>query len=213
MFSRGSRDYEGTGIGLALVRKAVQRMGGKVGVESEDGKGSRFWIELASGEMKTSAASAPTLAAGSGTGTVLYVEDEASDVLFMERAFAKKDLAENLRVVGTGGAAVAYLSGSGQYADRQKYPLPAVVLLDLNLPQISGFEVLEWIRNHSDYRHLPVVIFSSSTREDDRLKAEQLGANEVVAKPNSGLDFGKVVEGLQVQWLTEVDRPRSDWSL
>jgi CheY-like chemotaxis protein len=73
--------------------------------------------------------------------------------------------------------------------------VPAVVLLDLNLPQVSGFGVLEWIRNHPDFAKLPVVVFSSSTREDDRVKRELgLGANEFVAKPSSGLKFGEVVE-------------------
>jgi CheY-like chemotaxis protein len=61
--------------------------------------------------------------------------------------------------------------------------------------------VLEWIRNHPDYARLPVLVFSSSTREDDRTKALELGADEFVAKPNSGLKFGEVVEGLKERWL------------
>lgn len=195
MFARGSKDYEGTGIGLALVRKVVQRMGGRVGVESEAGKGSRFWIELGRGEAKPVFAPA-TAQQPAGNGAVLYVEDEESDAMFMERAFAEKGLGEKLRVVGTGRAAIDYLSGSGEFADREKYPVPALVLLDLNLPQVSGFGVLEWIRNHPDYARLPVVVFSSSTREDDRTKARELGANHFVAKPSSGLEFGKVVDGL-----------------
>ena len=204
MFSRGSKEYEGTGIGLALVRKVVQRMGGKVGVESEEGKGSRFWIELRPwrGEagLRSSYGTARR-AETAGEGTVLYVEDEESDAMFMERAFAEKGLGEKLRLVGTGRAAIDYLSGSGEFADREKYPVPSVVLLDLNLPQVSGFGVLEWIRNHPDYARLPVVVFSSSTREDDRVKARELGADEFVAKPSSGLKFGEVVEGLQEKWV------------
>jgi CheY-like chemotaxis protein len=76
-----------------------------------------------------------------------------------------------------------------------------VVLLDLNLPQVSGFGVLEWIQNHPDCARLPVVVFSSSTREDDRARAKELGADEFLAKPSSGLEFGKVVEELQQRWL------------
>lgn len=67
----------------------------------------------------------------------------------------------------------------------------------LNLPYVPGFGVLEWMRNHPDYKHTPVVVFSSSTREDDRRRAKELGAYEFVAKPSSGLKFGEVVEGLQ----------------
>ena len=121
--------------------------------------------------------------------------------MFMGRAFAEKGMQSQLQVVGDGRAAIEYLSGAGKYADRKEYPLPAVVLLDLNLPLVPGFEVLKWIRNHPDYARLPVVVFSSSTREDDRVKARELGANEFVGKPSSGLDFGGVVEGLKGKWM------------
>ncbi len=203
MFSRGSKEYEGTGIGLALVRKVAQRMGGKVGVESEEGKGSRFWIDLKSGEPKPGPGQASASgAAGGGEGTVLYVEDEESDATFMERAFAEKGLAQTLRLVATGRAAIDYLSGSGEFGDREKYPEPALVLLDLNLPQVSGFGVLEWIQNNPDYARLPVVVFSSSTRDDDRVKAQELGAHDFIPKPSSGLKFGEVVDFLLERWLT-----------
>lgn len=205
MFSRGSKEYEGTGIGLALVRKVTQRMGGRVGVESEEGRGSRFWIELKSGEGERALAAGagrPALAeATARRGTLLYVEDEESDAMFMERAFAGKGMLERLRVVRDGRAAIHYLSGSGEYSDRAKYPLPEVVLLDLNLPHVPGFEVLQWMRNHPDFVKTPVVVFSSSTREDDRVRAQELGANDFVSKPSSGLKFGEVVEGLRGKWM------------
>lgn len=202
MFSRGSKEYEGTGIGLALVRKVVQRMGGKVGVESEEGKGSRFWIELKRGEAKESGGQvALSPRAAEESGAVLYVEDEEGDQMFMERVFKGKGLAGRLQMVGDGRGAIDYLSGAGKYADREKYPVPSLVLLDLNLPQVPGFEVLKWMRNNPDFARTPVVVFSSSTREDDRVKAKELGADEFVAKPSSGLKFAEVVEGLQERWL------------
>ena len=205
MFSVGSKDREGTGIGLALVRKVVQRMGGRVGVESEPGKGSRFWFELKRGETKQDASTVSTPEPESvGEGVVLYVEDEETDATFMEWAFAQKGLSERLRRVGTGRAAIDYLAGSGLFADREAYPVPALVLLDLNLPQVSGFEVLEWIRNNPDYEHLPVVLFSSSAREDDRIKGEKLRADELIVKPSSGLDFDKVVEVLEARWMGKI---------
>jgi DNA-binding response OmpR family regulator len=170
-----------------------------VGVESEEGKGSRFWIELRGADREQNARETATFAeTAGGAGTVLYVEDEESDAMFMERAFRDKKL--RLRRVGDGREAIHYLSGAGQYRDREKYPVPTVVLLDLNLPHVQGFGVLEWMRNHSDYKHTPVVVFSSSTREDDRVKAKRLGADQFVPKPSSGLKFGEVVDGLQ-KWL------------
>jgi DNA-binding response OmpR family regulator len=93
------------------------------------------------------------------------------------------------------------LSGAGKYADRTEYPLPSVVLLDLNLPQLPGFEVLKWMRDRPDFARTPVVVFSSSTREDDRVKAQELGASEFLSKPGSGLEFGQVVQGLRARWM------------
>lgn len=202
MFSRESKDYEGTGIGLALVRKAVQRMGGKVGVESEEGKGSRFWVELRSGEARRMTGQvAESAGRQAREGTVLYVEDEESDALFLKRAFTEKGMADRLQHVADGRAAIDYLSGAGQYGDRDKYPVPILVLLDLNLPNVPGFGVLEWMRNNPEYARTVVVVFSSSTREDDRIKARNLRADEFLSKPSSGLGFGQVVEALQRRWL------------
>lgn len=201
MFSRGSRDYEGTGIGLALVRKVTQRMGGRAGVESEEGTGSRFWIELKLAGEQPKPARLEMAPPEPKWGTVLYVEDEESDATFMRMAFAKKGMELALRVVNNGRAAIDYLSGAGEYTDRKQHPLPSVVLLDLNLPQVTGFDVLQWMRNHPDFARTPVVVFSSSGREDDREKALELGANEFVAKPNSGMKFGEVVDSLKERWL------------
>jgi PAS domain S-box-containing protein len=202
MYSRGSNRYEGTGVGLALVRKVAQRMGGRVGVESEEGNGTRFWIELKNGEGRARPKRAAGAAAQPGIGTVLYVEDEQTDALFMSTAFSDKGLASAFRLVSDGRAAIEYLSGTGKYADRKEYPLPAVVLLDLNLPQVPGFDVLKWMRNHPDFLATPVVVFTSSVRQEDKVKATELGANEFVAKPSSGMRFGEIVEALRQKWLS-----------
>jgi CheY-like chemotaxis protein len=205
MFSRGSNDYEGTGIGLALVKKVTQRMGGRVGVESEASRGSRFWIELKPGAMRPGVRQKEAAPAPVG-GTTLYVEDEEADAIFMRRAFARQGSESALRVVRDGREAIDYLSGAGDYRDRMKYPLPTIVLLDLNLPKVNGFEVLQWMRVHPDFACLPVVVFSSSTLEEDRVKAQRLGANEFVSKPSSGLGFAEVVEKLKVKWPSLMQR-------
>lgn len=133
---------------------------------------------------------------------VLYVEDEESDAVLMEIAFKKEGLPEAFRTVGSGRAAMDYLAGAGTYADRGAYPVPQVVLLDLNLPEVHGFEVLEWIRTQPLYGQLPVVVFTSSVREDDEGKARALGANDFVSKPNSPARFREVVRKLREQWLS-----------
>lgn len=131
---------------------------------------------------------------------VLYVEDEETDRFLVERAFVKEGLGSALRMVDHGKAAIDYLSGCGPYAEREKYPFPGVVLLDLNLPEMSGFEVLKWIREHPSYNALPVVVFTSSAREEDRERARVLGANDFVQKPGELALFQAVARRLSEQW-------------
>jgi CheY-like chemotaxis protein len=135
---------------------------------------------------------------------ILYVEDEPDDVLFMRNAFERAGLADSLRAVGDGRDAIEYLAGNGAYADRGQHPLPALILLDLNLPVVSGFEVLKWLRGSAEFKRVPVVVFSSSTWDDDKVKARELGANEFMEKPQSAAGFVKVAEGLKEKWLPAV---------
>jgi CheY-like chemotaxis protein len=133
--------------------------------------------------------------------TVLYVEDEESDRLLMGLAFAKEGLEWALRTVNDGKTAQDYLSGKEAYADREKHPLPAVVLLDLNLPEVQGFDVLKWIREHPEHSKLPVVVFTSSEREEDRERARLLGATDFGQKPGSPARFQDVAKRLNEGWL------------
>lgn len=136
-----------------------------------------------------------------GRSNVLYVEDEETDRLLMRMAFEAEGLGNSLRMVEDGQAAVDYLSGLGKYAERTQYPLPALMLLDLKLPELSGFEVLEWIRSRAEWQALPVVVFSSSPRPDDQMKSRALGASDYLEKPHSGALFQSVVRGLKQRWL------------
>jgi CheY-like chemotaxis protein len=137
--------------------------------------------------------------------TVLYVEDEENDILFMKLAFKQVGLELVLQPVVDGQKAIAYLAGEGGYADRGRYPLPALILLDLNLPLISGFEVLEWLRKQPELAWVPVVIFSSSGRPEDREKAHELGANDYVLKPASGMQFSEIVRTFHQRWIASGD--------
>jgi CheY-like chemotaxis protein len=133
--------------------------------------------------------------------TVLYVEDEEDDAIFMRLAFSRNELDLGLHVVGTGQQAIDYLAGKPPFADRAKFPEPALVLLDLNLPVISGFEVLKWLREQSQFQKLPVIVFSSSGRPEDRSTAETLGADHYMQKPSSGLEFTDTASYLQKRFL------------
>jgi CheY-like chemotaxis protein len=122
---------------------------------------------------------------------VLYVEDEEDDIFFMRRAFAKAGCADAFHAVKDGKRAITYLSG-----ENGECPSPQVILLDLNLPLVSGFEVLEWIRRQPHFQSLPVIIFSSSGRPEDRSRAEALGANDYLLKPASAEDFVSVASDI-----------------
>ena len=97
----------------------------------------------------------------------MYVEDEEADVLVMQRAFRAEALKEPLYIVRDGLEAISWLLGVGQYAERDQYPLPDLVLLDIRLPKATGHEVLRWIRDQPALTTLPVIMFSVSELEAD----------------------------------------------
>jgi len=113
---------------------------------------------------------------------ILLAEDNRGDTLLVQRAFRQLDAPYVLNVVEHGDAAVDYLAGNGTYADRDRYPLPALLLLDLKMPRRSGFEVMEWLQHQSDIE-LPVVILTSSTDPSEMQRAYQLGAKSYILKP------------------------------
>jgi len=139
--------------------------------------------------------------------TILLVEDDANDVLLIERAFEKAHLANPIKSVRDGQEAIAYLSGMPPYDDRLRYPLPALILLDLKLPRKSGFEVLNWLRQEEDLRRLPVVILTSSGQAADINRAYELGANSYLVKPVSFEALTQLVQGLGVYWLILNESP------
>jgi len=138
---------------------------------------------------------------------VLLAEDDANDVLLIQRAFQKTNIANPLRVVRDGEEALAYLSGQEPYADRDRHPLPVLLLLDLKLPRKSGFEVLQWLRQQSSLKRLPVVVLTSSNQNPDINKAFDLGANSYLVKPG-GLDsLLELVKNLDMYWLILNEKP------
>lgn len=132
--------------------------------------------------------------------TILLVEDGVDDVLFMKRAFSKAQVKHGLKVVTKGRQAIAYLSGEAIYSDRLVYPMPRLVLLDLSLPDISGFEVLRWIREQAD-RGLLVIVLSSSELTSDIQQAYDLGANSFLSKPSDPRKLTELVRDLMQHWL------------
>ncbi|MBI5687620.1 MAG: response regulator [Verrucomicrobia bacterium] len=133
--------------------------------------------------------------------TVLYVEDDESDVFFVKRAFEHLSASHCLRIVRNGLDAMDYLNGSGRFDDRQRYPEPSLVLLDLKLPGKRGMEVLEWIRQQEQFQTLPVVIFTASDLEFDRRKNMERGATDYIVKPADMNKVGEVLSSILDRFL------------
>ncbi|MBD2101363.1 response regulator [Leptolyngbya sp. FACHB-261] len=140
--------------------------------------------------------------------TILLVEDDPADVFRIQRAFRRANLASPLEVVMDGEKAIQYLSGQGPYQDRERYPLPTLVLLDLKLPRYSGFEVLSWLRQESDVKNLLVVVLTSSDQQIDIERAYELGANSYLAKPPEPNALVEMVQAIGLYWLTFNRRPQ-----
>jgi CheY-like chemotaxis protein len=140
----------------------------------------------------------------SGTGIcILYAEDEEDDVIFLEHALRQASSPCMLKAVPDGQQAIEYLAGDGDFADRSRHPLPALILLDIKLPKKSGLEVLDWIRQQPGFKSSPVVMLTSSTRQEDMDNAHQLGANDYLLKPSNPLKLAELVRTLHDRWLTQ----------
>ena len=131
---------------------------------------------------------------------VLLVDDSEDDATLARIVFERAGFVEPLRIAHDGEEAIAYLRGDGPFADRRKFPLPAAVLLDLNLPRQNGFEVLAWIRQQPEHRRLRVYVLSASSRAEDIQQAYDLGANSYLVKPSTLDELTVVARGL-LAWL------------
>lgn len=137
---------------------------------------------------------------------ILLVEDSDDDAELTMRAFKKARITNDVVRARDGVEALDYLLARGPHVSRDKLDLPAVVLLDLNLPRVGGHEVLTTIRNTDHTRHLPVVVLTSSDEEKDRLAAYQQFANSYVRKPVESDQFAAALRDLGLYWLV-LNRP------
>jgi hypothetical protein len=142
------------------------------------------------------------------TKTILLVEDNSQDEMLTLRALRKINLANQVDVVRDGQQALDYLFREGEFTGRSGPDVPSAVLLDINLPRISGLEVLVRLRADSRTRMLPIVILTSSDEEQDRLRGYIHGANSFVRKPLDSSEFIETVSRLGVYWLAVNEPPQ-----
>ncbi|HYU85837.1 MAG TPA: response regulator [Kribbellaceae bacterium] len=140
---------------------------------------------------------------------VLLAEDDESHVHLVRRFLVKGGLVNPIHAVRDGAEAVAYINGEGRYADRSEYPLPAVVITDLNLAGTGGLEVLRAVRSDERLKDLPVVVMSGSTQDEDVGAVHRLGASAYLVKPVAFEALLDVIRRLGMPWALQRRDPRS----
>jgi len=135
---------------------------------------------------------------------ILHVEDDENDAILFQKACERAGLPVQTYRVNAADEAKAYLTGEGIYADRVQFPLPQIVVLDLKLPRMDGFEFLKWLRHTEVFASLPVLVFTASISREDKSRALAEGASSYFVKPASFDALVKMVEGFGIpndgQW-------------
>jgi DNA-binding response OmpR family regulator len=130
--------------------------------------------------------------------TVLLVDDDSVLTFLIQRAIAKAKIKASLRHLESCEEAIKYLSGKCPYEDRSYFPFPSVVLLDLKLPRLEGFELLQWVREQPEpLKSTPIIVWTYSDVPADRVNAFTLGATSYVVKPKDSNDLAEVVTKLR----------------
>ncbi|HYA13495.1 MAG TPA: response regulator [Syntrophales bacterium] len=134
---------------------------------------------------------------------ILLVEDNRYNVEFILEAFEMHNLTDNVKIFQDGAKALDYLFATGEYSDRDPCKKPRLILLDLRLPKVGGLELLRRIKSNEMTRMIPVVVFTSSAKDQDRRESYELGANSYIVKPHSHENFVKSVAEIVSYWALQ----------
>jgi CheY-like chemotaxis protein len=139
--------------------------------------------------------------------TILLAEDDEADLFQMRRGLQRAGIFSPVMNVQNGKEAVAYLKGEAPYTDRKLYPFPDILLLDLKMPVMDGFEVLIWVRSNPEMNLLPIIVLSSSDLQRDVDRAYGLGANAYLVKTADTIELGKMLQNLFNFWQGSAHLP------
>lgn len=132
--------------------------------------------------------------------TVLMAEDDEHDILAVKRAWKKHHISNPLYVVKDGEECLDFLYRRGKYSEPESAPRPGILLLDIKMPKMDGLAVLKQIREDGQLRRLPVIILTTSTAEEDRLRSYDLGVNAYIVKPVGFENFSEAVRTINLFW-------------
>lgn len=132
---------------------------------------------------------------------VLLVEDNPADQKLTIRALNKGKVKTNLQIVEDGVEAMNYLEHKEKYTNRQEYPLPDLILLDINLPRMNGLDVLKNIRQHAQLKTIPIIMLTTSSHERDIVESYKFGVNAYINKPVQIDDFTKAIRTIEDFWF------------
>ncbi|MCI0744148.1 MAG: response regulator [Verrucomicrobia subdivision 3 bacterium] len=132
---------------------------------------------------------------------ILLVEDSEADSLLLQQAFARAGMRRPLQIVRDGIDAMSYLLGRGEFFDREKYPMPSILMVDINMPRLNGLELLTWLRTQTDFGHLMVIVWTGDSKIEQINHAYHMGANSYLVKPTGHEELQELISCFYRYWV------------
>ena len=142
--------------------------------------------------------------------TILIVEDEPGHRLLIRKNLENHGVKNAVAEVEDGQEALDYVYGEGKYSDRETYPAPDLILLDVKMPKVDGFEVLQRLKSDPNTKHIPVVMLTSSSRDEEIARGYEYGANAYITKPVDFAEFSEKLRNIRIFWVLTVEIPGSE---
>lgn len=134
------------------------------------------------------------------TFTILVADDDPDDAFLLQWALRSIDARNSVQLVSDGAEVIAYLEGSGKFADRSRFPIPQALILDMRMPRKTGLDALEWLQEQPEFRAIPTLVLSSAGRYQDVVNSYRSGAHSFMVKPGSLDDLQRVLRVLDAYW-------------